>query len=72
MLNGLSIFLPAFNEQSNIERCIKSALSNAKRVARQYEVIVVLARASSDNTENIVKKLIKKKQKDKACLPGEG
>ena len=63
MLNGLSIFLPTYNEEDNIEKCIKSALSAAKKVARRYEVIVVLARDSSDDTEKIVKDLMKENKK---------
>lgn len=63
MLSGLSIFLPAFNEENNIERCVKSALSNAKKIAKEYEVIVVLAKASSDGTENILKGLMRSNDK---------
>ena len=60
MLSGLSIFLPTYNEEDNIEKCIKNALAKAKKIARKYEVIVVLSRNSSDNTGKIVKNLMKK------------
>lgn len=58
MLSELSVFLPTYNEEGNIRKSVESALSNAKKIARKYEVIVVLARNSSDNTENIVKGLM--------------
>ena len=63
MLSELSIFLPTYNEEGNIKKSVESALSNAKKIARKYEVIVVLARGSTDNTEKIVKDMMKKNKK---------
>jgi len=63
MLSGLSIFLPTYNEEGNIRKSVENALSNAKKIASEYEVIVVLAKNSADNTENIVKGLMKKNKR---------
>ncbi|HZP45393.1 MAG TPA: glycosyltransferase family 2 protein [Candidatus Binataceae bacterium] len=40
-LSGLSVFLPAHNEEGNIERVVKGYLAELPRVADAYEVIVV-------------------------------
>jgi len=63
MLSELSVFLPTYNEEGNIKRSVESALSNAKKIARKYEVMVVLARSSKDNTESIVKGLMRSNKK---------
>lgn len=63
MLSELSVFLPTYNEEGNIKRSVESALSNAKKIARKYEVMVVLARSSKDNTESIVKGLMRANKK---------
>ena len=38
---SLSIVLPAYNEEANIERAVKQCVATATRLAKQYEVIVV-------------------------------
>ena len=60
MLKSLSIFLLAYNEEENIEKACFSAVSVAKKIAKKYEVIVILYEGSKDNTRNIVKELMKK------------
>lgn len=41
LLPGLSVFLPAHNEEGNIERVVRGYLDELPRVAERYEVIVV-------------------------------
>lgn len=51
--------MPAYNEESNIERTVQDALTHAKKFATKYEVIVVND-GSHDSTAEIVNKLAKK------------
>ena len=53
---GLSIVLPAFNEEGNISKVAESALEIAKSVAKSYEVIVV-DDGSEDQTRNICQEI---------------
>lgn len=55
-LSSLSIFFPAYNEAGNIEESVLQALTMAKRVAKQYEVIVVND-GSEDATLSIARRL---------------
>lgn len=55
-LPSLSIFFPAYNEAGNIEESVLQALTLAKRVAHQYEVIVVND-GSKDATLSIARRL---------------
>ncbi len=41
LLPGLSVFLPAHDEEGNIERVVRGYLDELPRVAERYEVIVV-------------------------------
>ncbi len=59
MLDGLSIFLPAYNEEGNIEKAVLSALATAHRVSKNFEVVVVLYEGSTDGTRDRVNQLIK-------------
>lgn len=56
---GISIFLPAYNEEENIEKAIISAENYAKRKFAKYEIIVVND-GSKDRTKEIVQRLEKK------------
>lgn len=55
-LTSLSIFMPAFNEEGNIAATILDATAAAKRIANDYEIIIVND-GSRDRTGNIVKEL---------------
>lgn len=57
-LSSLSIFLPAYNEEGNIATTIIDARSEARRMARNYEIIVVND-GSLDRTVEVVKELQK-------------
>lgn len=56
---SLSIVLPAYNEEANIERAIEQCVATASRLARQYEVVVV-DDGSTDGTSSIVQDLIRR------------
>ncbi|MBL7190866.1 glycosyltransferase family 2 protein [bacterium] len=55
---GISVFLPAYNEEGNIERAVKSSVEMLKSITDNYEVLVVND-ASTDRTRRIVEELIK-------------
>ena len=55
---SISVILPALNEQENIKKCVLSATKYLERRFDDYEILVVNG-ASTDNTEEIVKKLAK-------------
>lgn len=55
-LNGLSIFMPAYNEEGNIAATILDAKKAAREVAKEYEIIVV-DDGSHDHTAEIVESL---------------
>jgi glycosyltransferase involved in cell wall biosynthesis len=57
-LSSLSIFFPAYNEEGNIATAIIDARDAAKKIAKQYEVIVV-DDGSTDRTDEVVKELSK-------------
>ncbi len=56
---SLTIAIPAYNEQENIEWVIKDTLKSLPKYFKDYEVVVV-DDGSSDNTGKIVDRLIKK------------
>jgi len=55
-LSSLSIAMPAFNEEANIAATVLDAASAAKKVADEYEIVVV-DDASSDGTAETVAEL---------------
>ncbi len=55
---SLSIVLPAYNEEANIERSVEQCVVTASRLAKQYEVIVV-DDGSSDGTRGVVEGLVR-------------
>ena len=58
-LSSLSIFMPAYNEEKNIQQTVEDALQAAQKLAKQYEVIVI-DDGSQDKTAQKVKSLQKK------------
>jgi glycosyltransferase involved in cell wall biosynthesis len=55
MLEGLSLFFPCHNEESNVENVIHHALRVAPQVASPYEVIII-DDGSTDGTADIVQR----------------
>lgn len=58
-LSSLSIFFPFWNEEANLEKVVLSALPVARRVAKQWEILII-DDGSSDNTLEVAKKVAKK------------
>lgn len=50
---GISVFLPAYNEEANIERAVRSSVEVLESISDDYEVLVVND-ASTDRTREIV------------------
>lgn len=53
----ISAFFPAYNEEGNITELIRMAGDVLRRVAEDYEIIIVLYEGSRDETGEIVKSL---------------
>lgn len=58
-LSSLSIFLPAFNEEKNLEPMVSQTLKIAKKVALKYEIILIND-GSNDNTGKIADQIVAK------------
>jgi len=71
-LKEISMFVPACNEEGNIERMISSALSVLKRIAEKYELIVVVYAGSTDNTISIARAIAAKNRKVKIVYQPKG
>ncbi|MEK7570645.1 MAG: glycosyltransferase family 2 protein [Patescibacteria group bacterium] len=63
-LPELSLFFPFWNEESNIEHVVTTALPIAEKVADKWEMLLI-DDGSSDNTLEIAKKLAKKDKRIK-------
>jgi len=59
MIDKLSVFFPAYNEELNIENTVNQTIPILKKVAKKWEIIVIND-GSKDKTEEKVKNLIKK------------
>jgi len=55
-LPSLTIFLPAYNEQDNIKNTIDQALKAAKKLAKDYEILIIND-GSKDKTAEVVKNI---------------
>lgn len=56
---SLSIFFPAYNEEANIEEAVLDAIKVAKKITKDYEIIVI-DDGSKDKTAEIIDNLKKK------------
>jgi len=61
-VEALSVFFPAFNEEENIRKTITEAITVLKKVAKNWEIIVI-DDGSTDSTGEIIKALIKKESR---------
>jgi len=55
-LSGISVFLPAHNEEDNIERVVQGFRAQLPKIAHDYEIIVVND-GSTDHTGEIAEKI---------------
>jgi len=60
--SGISIVLPAYNEEGNIEQMVKDCLTYLRKLNDDYEVIIVND-GSQDKTEYIARKISRRNQK---------
>ena len=56
LTGGISIFVPAYNEEANIERAIRNSVEVMESITDNYEMLVVND-ASTDSTKEIVERL---------------
>ena len=57
-LKGLSVFLPAYNEEKNLEKTVNNVRQNITSVADKWEIIIV-DDGSKDSTGKIADHLAK-------------
>jgi len=58
-IDKLSVFLPAYNEEANLEKTVKNVTENLKKNVSTWEIVIVND-GSKDNTGKIADKLSKK------------
>jgi glycosyltransferase involved in cell wall biosynthesis len=58
-VESLSVFFPAYNEEANIKGTVSQAIEILKKIAKNWEVLVI-DDGSKDKTGEIVEKLMKK------------
>ena len=61
LIKELSVFLPCYNEAENLPQTVKNVLTNLKRVAEKYELIIVND-GSKDDTRQEAEELAAKDQ----------
>jgi len=59
LVNQISVFFPAYNEEANIRQTVEKAVEVLEKVAKKWEIIVI-DDGSKDKTGAIVKRLMKK------------
>jgi len=62
------MFFPAYNEERNIEKLVKDAISILKKIANKYEILIIVYEGSTDKTVPIVKNLSKKDKRVKLII----
>ena len=62
LIDKLSVFFPAYNEEANIENTVDKTIPILKDIAKTWEIIIIND-GSKDKTEQISKNIIKKYSK---------
>lgn len=65
---NITIFFPAYNEEENIPKLLESAARVLKKVANDYEILVVVYGGSTDGTIDAVRRFSKKNGKIKLLI----
>jgi glycosyltransferase involved in cell wall biosynthesis len=68
----ISMFFPAYNEESNIAKVLNSAAKLLDEIADDYEILAVVYEGSTDRTAEIVKELGRKNKKIRLVLQPKG
>ena len=63
LIDKLSVFFPAYNEEKNLENTLKNTVPVLREIAQKWEIIIIND-GSKDKTEEVAKKLIKKYSQD--------
>lgn len=56
---GISVVMPAYNEEESVERVVNQAISELKKISKDFEVVVVND-GSTDKTGKIIDRIAKK------------
>jgi glycosyltransferase involved in cell wall biosynthesis len=54
LIESLTVFFPAYNEEKNIAQCIESAKKTLKKYAQKWEILVIVYEGSIDKTIDVV------------------
>ena len=65
---NITMFFPAYNEEENIPNLLNSATKVLRKVANNYEILVIVYEGSIDGTIDIVKKFTNKNKKIKLLI----
>src|SRR3989344_8748274 len=65
---NITMLFPAYNEEENIPELLKSAAKILKKVAGNYEILVIVYEGSTDGTMGIVRKFSKKNKNIKLLI----
>lgn len=60
---NITMFFPAYNEEENIPKLLDSASRILRKVANNYEILVIVYEGSTDGTISAVKRFAKKNKK---------
>lgn len=63
LIDELSVFFPCYNEEKNIQKTVSKAISILKKIAREWEIILVND-GSKDNTEKVLGEIKKQYSND--------
>ncbi len=64
----ITMFFPAYNEEENISKLLKSAVKVLKKVANNYEALVIVYEGSTDGTIDVVNRFSSKNKNIKLVI----
>ena len=63
LVDELSVFFPCYNEEKNIQNTVSKAVAVLKKIAQNWEIILVND-GSKDNTAQVIKEIKSKYPKN--------